>query len=250
MSIIAIQEKINYIATELNEICDHECYTLYYNTLTNMINSQSINLTECDIVIDIIQTVIENNKYNSVYDMRKQLKEQHKRIISLEDTVNILKNENIQLKNENIQLKYDNIQLRTDIRILTNKISENEKNDKIVYVAQACSNMQKYIVRKVTGWNDREYSTFYEQQCCNNYSYFKDDYKEYLEEVYKLEQSLEINNLLDVIWEIKNDRNIISHPKKINIEKLNAICEELCGEFNGITKIGKNYSKIDINLLN
>ena len=65
----------------------------------------------------------------------------------------------------------------------------------------------------------------------------------------ELEKELQINDLLPTIKMLKDDRNLISHPKKIDIEKLNIYCEEICCKYYGITKVGKNYDKIDVSLL-
>ena len=120
----------------------------------------------------------------------------------------------------------------------------------MIYVTQACLNMQKYIIKKVTGWNKRDYRKYYEQECGKNYSEFKEYYTDYLYEIENLEKYLEIDDILDVIQKLKTDRNFISHPSDINIAKLNSFCEELCGKYDGITKVGKNYNKIDVSLLN
>ena len=47
----------------------------------------------------------------------------------------------------------------------------------------------------------------------------------------ELEKELQINDLLPTIKMLKDDRNLISHPKKIDIEKLNTYCEEICGKY-------------------
>ena len=88
-----------------------------------------------------------------------------------------------------------------------------------------------YIIKKVTKWNKREFRKKYEQECGNNYNEFKEYCPEYYEGVVELEKELQINDLLPTIKMLKDDRNLISHPKKIDIEKLNTYCEEICGKY-------------------
>jgi hypothetical protein len=152
------------------------------------------------------------------------------------------------MEKEIIQKDIEIKELKSDVTELKKKNTEYERNDKLIYVIQACLNMQMYIVKKVTGWNKREYRKNYEQECGNNYNEFKEYYLEYYERAIELEKELQIDDLLPTIKKLKDDRNLISHPNKIDIEKLNTYCEEICSKYHGITKVGKNYYKIDVSL--
>jgi len=94
-----------------------------------------------------------------------------------------------------------------------------------------------------------EYRKNYEQDCGNNYNEFKENYPEYYTDISQLEQEFQIDNLLPTIQKLKNDRNLISHPNNIDVVTLNTYCEEICNKYHGITKICKNYDKIDVSLI-
>ena len=234
---MSIEEKINYVETELEYRSDT---AEYINQLNHAINDAKHKLDNHTFLV-ILNTQMET--LEQPYDYK-------------DDNIIALKKDNVRIKKEIIILKEEIIkkdveiqELKFDVNNLKKKNTEYERNEKLIYVTQACLNMQMYIVKKVTKWNKREYRKNYEQDCGNNYNEFKEYYPEYYEAAIELEKELQIDDLLPTIKKLKDDRNLISHPNKIDIEKLNIYCEDICSKYGGITKIGKNYEKIDVSLL-
>lgn len=118
----------------------------------------------------------------------------------------------------------------------------------IIYVGQACSNIQEYIVKKATGWLDQEYDDMFGLKCAQSYGKFKKRYPQYEYLVSELEQEFGIHNLSDVITQMKKDIAYFNHPD-IDTEILVQYCDKLNEKYHGVTAIGRNYHKIDTTML-
>ena len=152
----SIEDKINLVCNELEYRTDTDEYINQWKhaiyDIKNIVCKESFQV--------ILNTQLET--LEQTHDYRDE------NIIFLRNDVKELKNKICILEYENNELKKENYEIKSDITILKNKNNEYERNEKMIYVTQACLNMQKYVIKKVTGWNKRDYRKYYEQECGKN----------------------------------------------------------------------------------
>lgn len=221
---------------KINTVCDHLDYMSYDNNeFSNQWKYAIYNPTNPECIQVLVDTMLET--IEKTHDYRD------------EHINDLRRNEKIQ-DNEIKLLKTENKELKEEMKNLKTRLTKLEMNEKLIYVSQACKNIQIYIIKKITGWNKEDMEIKFEIECHNNYKYFKTLYKTYLNEIVFLEKELGIYENDENIRKLKANRNDIAHPDEIDIEELGNICNEICGKYNGITKIVTGYSKIDLNILN
>jgi hypothetical protein len=224
MSIYTIKEQINHIANELKETYGDYYAEQYYNSSINLLENLSNKLTEYQIILETMQTIMDDDyKLKLIQNLQKRLKEQDIRINKLE--------------NENTELKSEIVDLKTNINKLNKRLDDKEEREYIITLIQATRNMEHYIIKKLTNWSDDEIRNY------GGLNKFKKNNQNFMSEIQDMEDEFGLTVNKQNIIKINEKRKIYAHPNPIDIEELEKACDKFCGKYNGLTELYKGYKK-------
>ena len=224
MSTYTIKEQINHIANELKETYGDYYAEQYYNSSMNLVNVLPLNLTEYQIILETMQTIMDDDyKLKLIQNLQKRIKEQ--------DIV--IKNQGVKIS----ELENEIVDLKTNVNKLNKRIDDKEEREYIIILIQATRNMEYYIIKKLTNWSDDEIRNY------GGLNKFKKNNQNFVSEIQDMEDEFGLTVNKQNIIKINEKRKIYAHPNPIDDEELEKACDKFCGKYKGLTELYKGYMK-------
>lgn len=223
-----ILNQLTHITNKIKEIYGEDYSNQYCNVALNLINEHAQNLNNYQILIEATYLLIDDDyKHKLIQNLNKKIKEQDCRINNLEKEVK-------DLKQDNKILKEDNINLNKKVNILM-------KNHYNLVLWQAYKNLEYYIIKKVTNFDD----TTMETLNTNLNEFIKNpDNNKYIEEINKLIDKFKIDKYKNNLGKLTKNRLKEAHPKPIELDELELACAEMKSVYSGIEELYNNYQEV------